>query len=55
MADNAAMVRNKNIVSSRRDANRIYYRVRNDKLLDLIGTMRNVLCPTNLNDSYPPE
>lgn len=48
-------LRNKNIVSSRRDANRIYYRVRNDKLLDLIGTMRDVLCRTNLDDVIPPE
>lgn len=47
-------LRNKNIVSSRRDANRIFYRVRNDRLLDLIGTMRNVLCHTNLDD-MPPE
>ena len=43
-------LRNKNIVSSRRDANRIYYRVRNDQLLELIGTMRSVLCRTNLDD-----
>jgi len=43
-------LRNKNIVASRRDANRIFYRVRNDSLLDLIGTMRNVLCHTNLGD-----
>lgn len=43
-------LRNKNIVASRRDANRIFYRVRNDRLLDLIGTMRNVLCHTNLDD-----
>jgi DNA-binding transcriptional ArsR family regulator len=48
-------LRNKNIVSSRRDANRIYYRVRNDKLLELIGTMRDVLCRTNLDDVPPPE
>jgi DNA-binding transcriptional ArsR family regulator len=46
-------LRNKNIVSSRRDANRIYYRVRNDQLLELIGTMRSVLCRTNLDDLMP--
>ena len=45
-------LRNKNIVSSRRDANRIYYGVRNDQLLILIGTMRTVLCPANLDDRY---
>lgn len=48
-------LRNKNIVKSRRDANRIYYRVRNEQLLELIGTMRGVLCHTNLNDTYSPE
>ena len=48
-------LRNKNIVKSRRDANRIYYCVRNEELLSLIGTMRGVLCHTNLDDHYPPE
>jgi DNA-binding transcriptional ArsR family regulator len=48
-------LRNKNIVKSRRDANRIYYRVRNEQLLELIGTMRSVLCHTNLNDMPSPE
>jgi DNA-binding transcriptional ArsR family regulator len=48
-------LRNKNIVVSRKEANRIYYRIRNNQLLDLIGIMRNVLCPANLNDRYPPE
>ena len=48
-------LRNKNIVRSRRDANRIYYCVSNDKLLELISTMRNVLCQTNLTDVPPPE
>ncbi|HIE56255.1 MAG TPA: transcriptional regulator, partial [Chromatiaceae bacterium] len=45
-------LRNKNIVTSRKEANRIYYRIRNGKLLELIGTMRAVLCPTNLDDRY---
>ena len=46
-------LRNKNIVTSRKEANRIYYRIRNGKLLELIGTMRSVLCPTYLDDRYP--
>lgn len=46
-------LRNKNIVVSRKEANRIYYRIRNHQLLDLIGIMRNVLCPANLDDRYP--
>ena len=45
-------LRNKNIVVSRKEANRIYYRIRNPQLLELIGTMRTVLCPTYLDDRY---
>lgn len=44
-------LRNKRILVSRKEANRIYYRIRNEQLLELIGTMRNVLCPTNLGDT----
>jgi DNA-binding transcriptional ArsR family regulator len=43
-------LRNKNIVVSRKEANRIYYRIRNNQLLNLIGIMREVLCPVNLDD-----
>lgn len=46
-------LRNKNIVVSRKEANRIYYRIRNSQLLTLIGTMRTVLCPANLDDRFP--
>jgi DNA-binding transcriptional ArsR family regulator len=46
-------LRNKNIVVARKEANRIYYRIRNDQLLDLIGIMRDVLCPANLDDRLP--
>ena len=46
-------LRNKNIVVARKEANRIYYRIRNAQLLDLIGIMREVLCPANLDDRYP--
>ena len=43
-------LRNKNIVMSRKEANRIFYRIRNQQLLDLIGNMREVLCRANLDD-----
>lgn len=43
-------LRNKNILVSRKEANRIFYRIRNVKLLELIGIMRTVLCPANLDD-----
>jgi len=45
-------LRNKNILMSRKEANRIYYKIRTGKLLELIGTMRTVLCPANLDDRY---
>jgi len=45
-------LRNQNILVSRKEANRIFYRIRNGKLLELIGTMRAVLCPANLDDRY---
>ncbi len=43
-------LRNKRILVSRKEANRIYYRIRNTQLLELISTMRGVLCPANLSD-----
>lgn len=46
-------LRNKNIVVARKEANRIFYRIRNPQLLDLISIMRGVLCPANLDDRYP--
>jgi DNA-binding transcriptional ArsR family regulator len=46
-------LRNKNIVVARKEANRIFYRIRNHQLLELIGIMREVLCPANLDDRYP--
>ena len=46
-------LRNKNIVVARKEANRIFYRIRNAQLLDLISIMRGVLCPANLDDRYP--
>ena len=46
-------LKNKHILSSRKEANRVYYRIKNEQLLMLIDTMRAVLCPANLNDSPP--
>jgi DNA-binding transcriptional ArsR family regulator len=42
-------LRDKHIVSSHKEGNRVYYRIRNGQLVMLIDTMRKVLCPTNLN------
>jgi DNA-binding transcriptional ArsR family regulator len=45
-------LRNKNIVVSRRDANRIFYSVRNEEVRKLIRQMREVLCRANLEEHY---
>jgi DNA-binding transcriptional ArsR family regulator len=45
-------LRNKNIVVSRRDANRIFYSVRNEEVRKLIRQMREVLCKANLEEHY---
>lgn len=42
------LLKRKNILISRRDANRVFYRIRNNQLLLLIGNMSEVLCKTNL-------
>ena len=44
------LLRTKNIIKSRKDANKVYYSISNDQLLALISNMRSVLCPTNLED-----
>jgi ArsR family transcriptional regulator len=44
------LLRSKNIIKSRKDANKVYYSISNDQLLALISNMRSVLCPTNLED-----
>lgn len=51
MSQHLDQLRNKRILVSRKEGNRIYYRVRNEALLELIGNMRSVLCEANLEDS----
>jgi len=53
MSQHLDQLRNKRILISRKEANRIYYRVRNAALLELIGSMRAVLCQANLDDVLP--
>ena len=43
------ILRNKHIITSRRDGNRIFCKVKNQHLLKLIQNMRGVLCQTNLS------
>lgn len=43
-------LRSKGLLVSRKDANKMFYKIRNEQLLLLIGEMRSVLCQTNLTD-----
>ena len=44
------LLRSKNIIKSRKDANKVYYSISNEQLLSLISNMRSVLCHTNLEE-----
>lgn len=41
-------LREKGIIKSRKESNKVFYRISNSQLLLLIGNMRTVLCHTNL-------
>ncbi len=43
------ILRTKNILLSRRDGNKVFCRVKNKELQQLINNMRGVLCQTNLD------
>lgn len=44
VSQHLAKLRDKEILASRRDANRIYYRVKDERTLKLIEMMRDVFC-----------
>ena len=44
ISQHLAILRDKGILSSRKDANRVYYRVSDSRTLRLIGMMRQVFC-----------
>ena len=44
ISQHLAILRDKGILASRRDANRVYYRVGDTRTLQLIGMMRDVFC-----------
>ncbi len=44
ISQHLAILRDKGILSARKDANRVYYRVEDARTLRLIGMMRNVFC-----------
>ncbi len=46
ISQHLAILRDKGILSSRKDANRVYYKVVDARTLQLISMMRNVFCTT---------
>lgn len=46
VSQHLAKLRDKEILASRRDANRIFYRVKDERTLRLIEMMRDVFCHT---------
>jgi DNA-binding transcriptional ArsR family regulator len=44
ISQHLAILRDKGILASRKDANRVYYRVSDGRTLQLIGMMREVFC-----------
>jgi ArsR family transcriptional regulator len=44
ISQHLAILRDKGILASRKDANRVYYRVSDARTLQLIGMMRKVFC-----------
>lgn len=46
ISQHLAILRDKGILSSRKDANRVYYKVGDERTLRLIGMMREVFCQT---------
>jgi len=44
ISQHLAILRDKGILSARKDANRVYYRVSDARTLQLIGLMREVFC-----------
>lgn len=47
VSQHLAKLRDKDILASRRDANKIYYRVKDDRTLRLVEMMRDVFCSTD--------
>jgi len=46
ISQHLAILRDKGILTTRKDANRVYYRVGDERTLRLIGMMREVFCNT---------
>ena len=45
ISQHLSILRDKRILASRKDANKVFYRIGDEKILQLIGTMRDAFCP----------
>ena len=48
ISQHLAILRDKGILASRKDANRVFYRIGDPRTLRLIDMMRDVFCPHSL-------
>ena len=46
ISQHLAILRDKDVLATRKDANRVYYRIGDPRTLKLVGMMRDVFCPT---------
>ena len=44
ISQHLAILRNKGVLATRKDANRVYYRIGDPRTLKLVGMMRDVFC-----------
>jgi DNA-binding transcriptional ArsR family regulator len=49
ISQHLSILREKGILASRKDANKVYYRVADAKILQLIGAMRSAFCSSGLD------
>src|SRR4030067_552464 len=47
ISQHLSILREKGILASRKDANKVYYRIADPKILQLIGAMRSAFCSTS--------
>ena len=47
ISQHLAILREKNILGSKKEANRVYYFIDDERMLQLIKMMRDIFCPTH--------
>jgi ArsR family transcriptional regulator len=46
ISQHLAILRDKGVLATQKDANRVYYRINDPRILKLVGMMREVFCST---------